>query len=392
MNFSQKIKLFSRNHHDLFDIDPDKSIIIQKSNALAVYQNVVLKVTIGNDNACSAGQLIFEAVVDWQVCHIQLFLTREDRLNCIASYNGTFKILIEDASSSSIQESEEPELFKSLLMESFFMLKRGHSVLDPLCTCSLYPSFLADIKHISMRRKMQLGYNNFAHCSVERETQASSYCKAPSNRHMQSVGSIACELGILNIQNAKIQLMKSAMHAAPLLESLIHFGQYSVKHIASVGNPKETFLSSILCCIPEQIASVQDIIQSVKILHPEPFLWTLSKCTSSTKYLLEQQILNEIVTQQSPMPFYFVKHFGEKPCAISNNSVAVLSLKKRKYNDAPQPSSIKKQQELECIRAISFYLKTDDAASIRVDEDIKMRWKNLNLRKIGLSSFQSILK
>jgi len=275
-------------------------------------------------------------------------------------------------------KDKHDDLFSSLLAESFLMLKRGHSWLDPMCTCA---AAHLHANTISTERRAQLGHCNF----LSKKNELGLYCKAPSNRHMQSTRCIAHELGILNIHEAVVELrpsktlaktiknVSSRKKVLPFMKALVYFGKYDVKYASAAGGAKEMFLSSSLCCIPEQVTCMDDIMYSLRILHPEPFLWTMTPrvstttttITTTTQSLLEQQVLKQIFdVPPLSLPFYYVKHL-------------------RSTNEDPMHHEVHKSnkkrglhQEEHNIVAVTFYLRDQGSMARRaVDDDIRTLWR-----------------
>jgi hypothetical protein len=192
-------------------------------------------------------QTIFEAKINWWTGHIACYMDAADSLNNVAFHE------------TCIRASIAPQSRDEYVREVFAFLQRGHTMLDPQCTC----------RHgLSRERAMELGVPPDAAgrkdvvCLVER-------CKT-----RRSHEDIAKELNIERL-DAKIRptdtmtLLQALVRLAGLEETRHNEGNALLQN--TMNNKKSCFLHSPLCCIRPSLSSVDDVVHAAQVMAPLPF-------------------------------------------------------------------------------------------------------------------------
>lgn len=291
------IHAFTRNHFELFEFS-NKSTIkyidnIQFEATLVKYQNVILKIDL--NNICLKNENVYEAIVDWYHLKVEIFKNKEDRLNKLSIYDGNFTL------PSSFQINEH---FENILYEAFLYVKRGHSIHSRSCQCKDISTIQKLYETKKVDRLEVLGLHNLKRL-INKE------CMVVSNHQMVSIKSLLLELGIY-VSNKGSELLET------FIKRLLHYGKFSLiikdqdtflENIDwtanSVSSILDLYINSPLCCMPIHIQKVEDLKRSIELMHPKPFVWSISLVSNlKEKSTLTLQELKQIsIIQQAEIIF-----------------------------------------------------------------------------------------
>ena len=182
-------------------------------------------------------QKIFEAKINWWTGHVVCYADAADSLNNVAFYETCVRV------------STPPQSRDAYVREVFAFLQRGHSILEPLCTC----------RHgLSAERALELGVS---------PDHAGSHplCLMEQTRTQRSLQDIAKELNIEQV-DAKVK----PTDTLTLLQVLVRLAGLE-ETCSTINNNERLFLHSPLCCIRPSLTSVEDIVHAAQVMAPFPF-------------------------------------------------------------------------------------------------------------------------
>ena len=249
------MKTFSRAQEMLFD-----AVSHKKQQTIMRYTNVTLKINL-NDELVQ-GTLLYEAIVDWKHCKMIAYMDYDDKINNIPCFDGHFTIPCDQ------------RLFIQYLVETFLFIKRGHSLLDDKCTCHKDAYIIREMGTAS--RLNELGYS-------QKKSTSTIFCGAENNRKMASYSSIECELGLIESTHGTVIVNGSSMN---FFDALVKYGNFKVVNIDNT-----IYLYSDICCIPENLKSILDVLKAVQVCHPQPF------CYEDHQTIEDQLIRKDIIKQ-----------------------------------------------------------------------------------------------